>query len=120
MRGGRINIPQIAGHHRPASETPFEWRFTGVPMMAQLGSFVIFKGIQTRFAKKPYMFVIFKGGSETLSLWIRACRCPIKQNVLSALIVKYYQFNDLLWVLKRTRMLGAFFSQILIEDSKNK
>ena len=27
-----------------------------------LGSFVIFKGIQTSFAKKPYIFVIFQGG----------------------------------------------------------
>ena len=24
-----------AGHHRPASETPFKWRFAGVPKMAQ-------------------------------------------------------------------------------------
>ena len=24
-----------AGRHRPASETPFKWRFAGVPMMAQ-------------------------------------------------------------------------------------
>ena len=23
------------GHHRPASETPFNWRFAGGPMMAQ-------------------------------------------------------------------------------------
>ena len=34
MRGGRIKILLLAGHHRPASETPFEWRFAGVPMMA--------------------------------------------------------------------------------------
>ena len=24
-----------SGHHQPASETPFEWRFTGGPMVAQ-------------------------------------------------------------------------------------
>ena len=24
-----------AGHHRPASETPFKWRFAGRPIMAQ-------------------------------------------------------------------------------------
>ena len=24
-----------AGHHRPASETPFKWLFAGVPMMAR-------------------------------------------------------------------------------------
>ena len=33
MRGERIQIPEKAGHHRPASET--KWRFAGGPMMAQ-------------------------------------------------------------------------------------
>ena len=33
--GERIQIPLKVGHHRPASETPFKWRFTGGPMMAQ-------------------------------------------------------------------------------------
>ena len=33
--GGRINVSLLASHHRPASETPFKWRFAGVPMMAQ-------------------------------------------------------------------------------------
>ena len=28
-------IPLKAGHHRPASETPFKWRFAGEPMVAQ-------------------------------------------------------------------------------------
>ena len=27
--------PLYAGHHWPASETPFKWRFAGVPLMAQ-------------------------------------------------------------------------------------
>ena len=31
--GGRIQLPLLAGHHRPASETPFTWRFAGVQMM---------------------------------------------------------------------------------------
>ena len=35
MSGGRIEILLLAGHRRPASETPFKWRFAGVPMMAQ-------------------------------------------------------------------------------------
>ena len=35
MRGEKIKIPLLAGHHRPASETPFKWRFAGVTMMAQ-------------------------------------------------------------------------------------
>ena len=30
-----IQIPLKAGHHWPASETPFKWRFAGVPMMPQ-------------------------------------------------------------------------------------
>ena len=35
MRGKKIQITLKAGHHRPASETPFKWRFAGGPMMAQ-------------------------------------------------------------------------------------
>ena len=35
MGEGRIQIPLIAGHQRPASETPFKWRFAGGPMVAQ-------------------------------------------------------------------------------------
>ena len=31
----RIQISHKSTHHRPASETPFEWRFAGGPMMAQ-------------------------------------------------------------------------------------
>ena len=34
-RGGRIHILQLAGSQRPASETPFKWRFAGGPMKAQ-------------------------------------------------------------------------------------
>ena len=30
-----IQIPIQAGHDRPASETPFKWRFDDVPMMSQ-------------------------------------------------------------------------------------
>ena len=36
IKGGRIQIPLLAGHQRSASETPFKWRFTGGLMMAQL------------------------------------------------------------------------------------
>ena len=28
-------MPLYAGHHGPASKTPYKWRFTSVPMMAQ-------------------------------------------------------------------------------------
>ena len=34
MRGERIQIPLYAGHHRPASETSFKWRFARVSMLA--------------------------------------------------------------------------------------
>ena len=33
--GGRIQIPLSEGQHRHTSETPFKWRFAGVPMIAQ-------------------------------------------------------------------------------------
>ena len=35
IRGKKIQIALKAGYHRPASETPFKWRFAGGPMMAQ-------------------------------------------------------------------------------------
>ena len=35
MGGGMIQIQRLAGYHRPASKTPFKWRFAGVPIMAQ-------------------------------------------------------------------------------------
>ena len=35
MRGGRIQIPLLAGHQRLASETLFKWRLAGGPMVAQ-------------------------------------------------------------------------------------
>ena len=59
--------PLLAGHHRPASETPFRWHFAGVPMMAQhltLAWLLFdFQGILTSIAKKPYIFVIYQRGS---------------------------------------------------------
>ena len=69
------------GHHRPASETPFKWRFASEPMVAQgqqcwLGSFVNFQGIWTSIAKKLYIFKDFSGGRGIRTprpppLWIR-------------------------------------------------
>ena len=35
MRGERIQIALKEGHHRPASKTPFIWRFAGGLMVAQ-------------------------------------------------------------------------------------
>ena len=53
MRGGRIKIPQLVGHHFPFSETPFKmvfrWRADDGPTLnagLKFGSFVIFKGIR--------------------------------------------------------------------------
>ena len=60
-----------------------------------LGSFMIFQGIQTSIAKKPYIFVIFQGvgGTDPLSplLWICACIQPYKHtfSYLSNLWVVY-------------------------------
>ena len=68
IREEGVVITLLAGHDRPASETPFKWRFTGRPIWPNiecyLGSFVIFQGIQTSFAKKPYIFCDFSRGSE--------------------------------------------------------
>ena len=65
--GGMIQIPLLlAGHHQPASKTPFKWHFAGMPIRAQhcwLDRFVIFQGIRTSIAKKRYIFVIFHGRS---------------------------------------------------------
>ena len=58
-------MPLLAGHHWPASKTPFKWRSAGVPIKAQHlnAKMCDFKGIQTSIAKKPYKFVIFQRGS---------------------------------------------------------
>ena len=55
--GERNQIPLLAGHHQPASKTPFKWP----NIECWLGSFVIFQGTLTSIAKKPYILVIFKG-----------------------------------------------------------
>ena len=90
MRGGRIKIPLLAGHHRPVSETPSKWLFACVPMKALhycwLGSFVIFKGIRTSIAKKPFIFCDFPSGSAPPPpppLWIRECMCFNYQNFIN-------------------------------------
>ena len=33
IRGGRVQIPLLVGHYRPAREKPFKRRFTGAPML---------------------------------------------------------------------------------------
>ena len=43
---------------RQRSETPYKWRFAGVPMKALRR---MLHGSWTSIAKKPYIFVIFNG-----------------------------------------------------------
>ena len=55
------------GHHLPASETPFKWRFAGGPMVAKwLGRFVIFQGDPVQYCKETLYFCDFsgEGGSD--------------------------------------------------------
>ena len=61
-----MQIPLLAGHHRPASETSLN----GVSLAFRLwpniecwlGSFTNFKGVRTSIAKKPLYFCDFRGG----------------------------------------------------------
>ena len=51
----------------PPTETSFKWHFAGraddgTTLNAGLEAFVIFQGIRTSTAKKPYIFVIFQVG----------------------------------------------------------
>ena len=60
----------------PASEEiAFRWRANDGPTLkAGLVALCDFQGIWTSIANKPYIFVIFQGGSGPLSpLWIRPC-----------------------------------------------
>ena len=62
------------GHHRPASRR----HLNGVSLAERwwpniecwLGSFVIFQGIRTSIAKKPFIFVIFQGGGGGLDPFV--------------------------------------------------
>ena len=57
MRGGRIQIPLLAGHQRPASGTPLKLRFGGEPIWPNIdcwiGSFVILKGSRPVLLRNP-------------------------------------------------------------------
>ena len=58
-------IPLKAGHHRPASETPFKWRFAGdngPKFNTGLVALCFFQGMRT-----PNIFVIFQGGPDPMS-----------------------------------------------------
>ena len=81
--GGKRGVHQIplkAGHHRSASETPFKWRFSGGPILAQhwMVALWFFRWSEPALLKKPYIFVIFQGRGggvpDPLSpVWIRTC-----------------------------------------------
>ena len=52
------------GHHLPASETPFKWRFAGGPMVAKwLGRFVNFQGDPVQYCKETLYYCDFSYGS---------------------------------------------------------
>ena len=59
--GGIIQIPLLAGHLRPAIETPFKWRFAGVPMRAQHVRIQDFfsEGVQARLSENSLDNVFF-------------------------------------------------------------
>ena len=67
MRGGRIQDPLLAGHHRPASETPLN----GVSIAGRcwpnieswLSSCDFSRGSGPVLLENPIFFVIFQGGS---------------------------------------------------------
>ena len=69
MRGERMHITLKAG---AINDPPAKCLLNGVSLAGQkrpnikcwLGSFVIFKTIRTSFIKKPYSFVIFRGGGS--------------------------------------------------------
>ena len=78
MRGEWIQNALKEGYHRPASETSFtfRWRADDGPTLNACLVALIFQGIWTSIARKPYIFVIFQGGQDPLPpspLWIRAC-----------------------------------------------
>ena len=63
MRGELL----VAGHHRPARETPFKcrWHADDGPTLNAGSVAVIFRWIRASIAKKSYIFVIFQGGIRT-------------------------------------------------------
>ena len=65
MRGEGIQIPLLyVGNHWPASELPFKWLSLACQGWPNIECWlVIFQGIRTSIAKKPYIFVIFQVGS---------------------------------------------------------
>ena len=51
-----------AGNYRPTSEMPLKWRFAGMATLNAGFVACVFQEIQTSNTRKPYIFVIFRGG----------------------------------------------------------
>ena len=110
MRRKRGPKTTKTGHHRPSSDTPFKWRFAGGPIVVQntdcwLGSFVIFQGIRTSFAKKPYSFVIFQGerGSRSAHVWQGHGNTQVRLNLPWPHVDRYTDSLVVLWLSVSTR-----------------
>ena len=94
---------------------------------------MIFKGIRTSIAKKPYIFLFFQGGPDPLSLlWIRACTVTLSsllalkftdsgQCTNEKLIYSWLQTVDwcLLHNLKCKTELSAWFAKSVHDIIKN-
>ena len=91
VRWGRIRIPLFAGHHRPARETPFKWRFAGVLMMSLQWMLAWYnvalwflRGSGPVLLRNP-IFCDFPGGSgPPVPLWIRARESSLYRSHLTA------------------------------------
>ena len=63
------------GHYRPASESPFKWRFAGVPMVTQnlmlAWKLCDFSGDPDEYCNEIYIFVIFQGAPDPLTHHVR-------------------------------------------------
>ena len=65
FRGKRIKIPLNASHHRPASETPFEWRFAVV----WLAGTTLYSGLVDLLSSmRSRPVLIFQGDARTHNL----------------------------------------------------
>ena len=70
-------MPLKSGHHRPASESPYKWRFTGGP---NAECWLGLQGIRTCMAKDLNTFEVFlgAGGPDALPL------TPLDPHILAA------------------------------------
>ena len=86
----RMLIPsqnKLSGHRRPASETPFEWRFAGGPMMARIFMFAALVFVAKRKCVEP---INWKPSAELIVL--------SGLNIVSVteiLIIRYLFFSNI-------------------------